>query len=130
MTTATSALRFLAPAAALVVAGCGAVAEDAGTRAYVERHLDAWTGARSEHIVQRFGAPDDEAVLADGERVLTYRRTQPVLRALSCEVSHVGAAGTITAARCSGPADQCLMLLNPATRYSPSRPSPARIGLR
>ena len=47
MATATLALRFLAPAAALVVAGCGAVGEeDAGTRAYVERHLDAWMGAR------------------------------------------------------------------------------------
>jgi hypothetical protein len=98
-------------------------------RAYVDRHLDAWTGVRAEQVLQRFGAPEDDVVLPGGDRVLTYRRRQPVLKVLDCAVDfRIGATGRVTAARCSGPAEQCRMLLNPATRYSPSGPAP--VGLR
>jgi hypothetical protein len=120
----------LIPAVALPLVACGPTTwgEDAAMRAYVEHHLDAWRGVRSERIIERFGAPDSETALGDGERVLVYRRRQPVLRVLDCEVDfRVGSTGRVAAAQCSGNAEQCRMLLNPATRYSPSRPAPVVI---
>jgi hypothetical protein len=126
----SSPLRFSIPVAALLLAGC--VAEDAGMRAYVGRHLDAWKGVDAERVVERFGAPDGEEALDDGGRLLVYRRRQPVLRLLDCEIDfRVGSRGTITDAQCVGPAEQCRMLLNPATRNAPSSPAhPVFVGLR
>jgi hypothetical protein len=116
----TSPLRFLLPATALLLAACGPTTwgEDAAMRAYVDHHLDGWKGVRSERLVERFGAPDGEKALDDGDRLLVYRRRQPVLRVLDCEVDfRIGLAGRIMDAQCLGPAEQCRMLLNPATRY-------------
>jgi hypothetical protein len=121
---------------ALPLMACGPTTwgEDVASRAYVEHHLDAWRGVPSEKIVERFGAPDSETVLSDGERMLVYRRRQPVLRLLDCEVDfRVGSTGRVTAAQCLGHAEQCRMLLNPATRYSPTMPASAvlpHVGLR
>jgi hypothetical protein len=120
---AMAPLRFLTPGTALFLAACAPTTwgEDAAMRAYVDRHLDAWSGLRSEHVLQRFGAPDDEMALGDGDRLLIYRRRHTVVRYLDCEVDfRVGSTGRIAAAQCVGNAGECRMLLNPATRYSPS----------